>query len=156
MCHRLPWGSYDLDFKNPESNPDDWVTGAQLNDIFASFCEQYPVESIEDTHDQVRASRICGGRLPWQKGGGVGIIALWTGARDRGLGQTGRLGELVDFAGGAMFPPPQSTSATITNRSNHHSSALQDDWDNWVAFTQMSGETCQVVGEYVWPCPLPL
>merc|ERR1711991_82917 len=65
---------YALDFKNPESNPDDWVTGAQLNDIFASFCEQYPVESIEDTHDQ-------------------------------------------------------------------------DDWDNWVAFTQMSGETCQVVGD---------
>jgi len=45
-------GKYDLDFKNPASNPADYLTGAQLVDLYGSFIAKYPVVSIEDGFDQ--------------------------------------------------------------------------------------------------------
>ena len=45
-------GKYDLDFKNPESDPSKWVTGAQLADIYKDFVANYPIVSIEDCFDQ--------------------------------------------------------------------------------------------------------
>jgi len=45
-------GKYDLDFKNPNSDPSKWVTGAQLADLYMSFAAEYPIVSIEDGHDQ--------------------------------------------------------------------------------------------------------
>merc|ERR550514_1088909 len=41
---------YDLDFKNPESKPEDWITAAQLTDLYKGFAEKYPIVSIEDGH----------------------------------------------------------------------------------------------------------
>lgn len=35
-------GKYDLDFKNPNSNPDDRITGQQLSELYKSFAEKYP------------------------------------------------------------------------------------------------------------------
>ncbi|KAI9497840.1 enolase [Zychaea mexicana] len=45
-------GSYDLDFKNPNSNAADYLTGKQLADLYKSFAEKYPIVSIEDAFDQ--------------------------------------------------------------------------------------------------------
>ncbi|CAO3590999.1 unnamed protein product [Absidia cylindrospora] len=45
-------GKYDLDFKNPDSNPADYISGAQLSDLYKSFSEKYPIVSIEDAFDQ--------------------------------------------------------------------------------------------------------
>jgi enolase len=45
-------GKYDLDFKNDESNPDDYITPEQLTDLYKGFIEKYPIVSIEDSHDQ--------------------------------------------------------------------------------------------------------
>ncbi|KAI8098852.1 enolase [Halteromyces radiatus] len=45
-------GKYDLDFKNPNSNPADYLTGEQLSDLYKSFSEKYPIVSIEDAFDQ--------------------------------------------------------------------------------------------------------
>ncbi|CAO3613544.1 unnamed protein product [Mucor hiemalis] len=45
-------GKYDLDFKNPNSNPEDRLTGQQLAELYKSFAEKYPVVSIEDAFDQ--------------------------------------------------------------------------------------------------------
>lgn len=45
-------GKYDLDFKNPQSNPSDWLTGAQLTELYQSFIADYPIVSIEDCFDQ--------------------------------------------------------------------------------------------------------
>ncbi|KAI4156706.1 MAG: hypothetical protein LQ340_000059 [Diploschistes diacapsis] len=39
---------YDLDFKNPESDPSKWVTYEQLADIYKSLASKYPIVSIED------------------------------------------------------------------------------------------------------------
>ena len=39
---------YDLDFKNPESDPSKWVTYEQLADIYKSLSAKYPIVSIED------------------------------------------------------------------------------------------------------------
>ncbi len=46
-------GKYDLDFKNPDSNPSDWKTSAELGDLYKGFINDAPVISIEDPFDQV-------------------------------------------------------------------------------------------------------
>jgi len=45
-------GKYDLDFKNPSSDPSKWLTGEQLADLYREFIRDYPVVSIEDAFDQ--------------------------------------------------------------------------------------------------------
>ena len=45
-------GNYDLDFKNPESKPEDWISSDQLGDMYKQFIKDYPVVSIEDPFDQ--------------------------------------------------------------------------------------------------------
>ncbi|KAL2094920.1 hypothetical protein ACEWY4_009639 [Coilia grayii] len=44
-------GKYDLDFKSPE-DPKRHITGEQLGDLYKSFIQKYPVQSIEDPFDQ--------------------------------------------------------------------------------------------------------
>ena len=39
---------YDLDFKNPNSDPSKWVTYEQLADMYKSLAKKYPIVSIED------------------------------------------------------------------------------------------------------------
>ena len=41
-------GKYDLDFKNPNSDPSKWMTGAELTDLYKKFIADYPIVSIED------------------------------------------------------------------------------------------------------------
>ncbi|XP_011404007.1 PREDICTED: enolase-like [Amphimedon queenslandica] len=45
-------GKYDLDFKNPNSDPSKWLTASQLKDLYKSFISDYPIVSIEDGFDQ--------------------------------------------------------------------------------------------------------
>merc|ERR1712223_2331117 len=45
-------GKYDLDFKNPESKPEDWISSDQLLEMYQGFIKDYPVLSIEDPFDQ--------------------------------------------------------------------------------------------------------
>lgn len=45
-------GKYDLDFKNPESDPSKWITGEELCKMYEEFIAKYPVVSIEDAFDQ--------------------------------------------------------------------------------------------------------
>jgi enolase len=39
---------YDLDFKNPESDPEKWITYEQLAELYENLCNKYPIVSIED------------------------------------------------------------------------------------------------------------
>lgn len=39
---------YDLDFKNPDSDPSKWLTYEQLADLYKSLASKYPIVSIED------------------------------------------------------------------------------------------------------------
>lgn len=39
---------YDLDFKNPESDPNQWLTYEQLADQYKTLLSKYPIVSIED------------------------------------------------------------------------------------------------------------
>jgi len=39
---------YDLDFKNPDSDPEKWITYEELAAMYAKLCEKYPIVSIED------------------------------------------------------------------------------------------------------------
>lgn len=39
---------YDLDFKNPDSDPEKWVTYEQLADQYKHLATKYPIVSIED------------------------------------------------------------------------------------------------------------
>lgn len=39
-------GKYDLDFKNSDSKPEDWLTGEQLADLYRSFIKDYPSMSL--------------------------------------------------------------------------------------------------------------
>lgn len=43
---------YDLDFKNPKSDPATWLTSDQLYEVYHGFITKYPVVSIEDGFDQ--------------------------------------------------------------------------------------------------------
>ncbi|KAI8804910.1 Enolase, C-terminal TIM barrel domain-containing protein [Cladochytrium replicatum] len=45
-------GKYDLDFKNPNSDPSTYLSGQELADLYKSFIADYPVISIEDPFDQ--------------------------------------------------------------------------------------------------------
>ncbi|KAI9335587.1 enolase [Pilaira anomala] len=45
-------GKYDLDFKNPNSNPEARISGQELSELYKSFADKYPVVSIEDAFDQ--------------------------------------------------------------------------------------------------------
>ena len=45
-------GKYDLDFKNPNSNPDEWLSSDKLGDLYKEFIADAPVVSIEDPFDQ--------------------------------------------------------------------------------------------------------
>jgi len=39
---------YDLDFKNPDSDPTKWITYEQLADMYKDLAKKYPIVSIED------------------------------------------------------------------------------------------------------------
>lgn len=43
-------GKYDLDFKNPDSDPTKWITSQELTDLYKGFIEKFPMASIEDGH----------------------------------------------------------------------------------------------------------
>jgi enolase len=45
-------GKYDLDFKNPNSDPTKWISGKELADLYIGYSEKYPIISIEDPFDQ--------------------------------------------------------------------------------------------------------
>ena len=53
---------YDLDFKTADNDGSQKKTAAQMQDMYKSFVENYPVVSIEDPFDQV-CSRGAGGVL---------------------------------------------------------------------------------------------
>jgi len=41
-------GKYDLDFKNPDSDPSKWLSYEQLADLYKKLAQTYPIVSIED------------------------------------------------------------------------------------------------------------
>lgn len=45
-------GLYDLDFKNPESKKEDWISSEKMIDMLNSMVDKYPIVSIEDPFDQ--------------------------------------------------------------------------------------------------------
>ena len=45
-------GKYDLDFKNPNSDPTKWISGKELADLYLGYVKKYPIISIEDPFDQ--------------------------------------------------------------------------------------------------------
>lgn len=45
-------GAYDLDFKNPKSNPSDYLSSDKLAELYLDFCKDFPMVSIEDPFDQ--------------------------------------------------------------------------------------------------------
>ncbi|XP_013772811.1 alpha-enolase [Limulus polyphemus] len=45
-------GKYDLDFKNPNSDPAQWLTPDALASMYQEFIKDYPIVSIEDPFDQ--------------------------------------------------------------------------------------------------------
>jgi enolase len=45
-------GKYDLDFKNPNSDPSKWISGVELADLYLSYIKKYPIVSVEDPFDQ--------------------------------------------------------------------------------------------------------
>lgn len=49
---------YDLDFKTADNDGSQKKTAAQMQDMYKSFVENYPVVSIEDPFDQVRRFRV--------------------------------------------------------------------------------------------------
>lgn len=45
-------GKYDLDFKNPKSDPSKWLTGVELSETYIKMIKKYGIVSIEDPFDQ--------------------------------------------------------------------------------------------------------
>ncbi|KAI5951574.1 ENO1 [Candida jiufengensis] len=41
-------GKYDLDFKNPDSDKSQWLSGPQLAELYGELIKEYPIVSIED------------------------------------------------------------------------------------------------------------
>ncbi|KIL71421.1 hypothetical protein M378DRAFT_218308 [Amanita muscaria Koide BX008] len=45
-------GKYDLDFKNPNSDPSKWISGVELADLYLGYIKKYPIVSVEDPFEQ--------------------------------------------------------------------------------------------------------
>jgi len=45
-------GKYDLDYKNPASNAESYLTSAQLAEVYHKFIADFPIVSIEDGFEQ--------------------------------------------------------------------------------------------------------
>ncbi|KAH3899317.1 probable Enolase 2 [Saccharomycodes ludwigii] len=45
-------GKYDLDFKNPKSDPSKWLSGPELAKMYEGLMAKYPIVSIEDPFEQ--------------------------------------------------------------------------------------------------------
>lgn len=45
-------GKYDLDFKNPKSDPAQWLESSKLADVYKKMAHDYDIVSIEDPFDQ--------------------------------------------------------------------------------------------------------
>uniref|UniRef100_A0A6M2DKN7 Enolase n=1 Tax=Xenopsylla cheopis TaxID=163159 RepID=A0A6M2DKN7_XENCH len=45
-------GKYDLDFKNPQSKPSDYLSVDKLTDLYKEYIKEFPIVSIEDPFDQ--------------------------------------------------------------------------------------------------------
>ncbi|KAF7271785.1 enolase-like [Rhynchophorus ferrugineus] len=45
-------GSYDLDFKNPQSDKSKWLSPDKLQALYQEFIKDFPIVSIEDPFDQ--------------------------------------------------------------------------------------------------------
>lgn len=43
---------YDLDFKNPSSDPSLWLSGEKLCSMYLEWVKEFPIVSIEDPFDQ--------------------------------------------------------------------------------------------------------
>jgi enolase len=43
---------YDLDFKNPNSDASQWLSGDALCDMYLEWVKEFPITSIEDPFDQ--------------------------------------------------------------------------------------------------------
>ena len=50
FCHRN--GKYDLDFKNPQSDPATYLESSKLAELYQEFIKEFPMVSIEDPFDQ--------------------------------------------------------------------------------------------------------
>jgi len=44
--------TYDLDFKTPDADGSQKISGDQLRDLYMEFCNEFPITSIEDPFDQ--------------------------------------------------------------------------------------------------------
>lgn len=44
--------NYDLDFKNPNSNPADYLSADKLAGLYLEYIKDFPIVSIEDPFDQ--------------------------------------------------------------------------------------------------------
>jgi len=47
-----PDGRYDLDFKTPNNDGSQVITGSELGDMYKDLCKNFPIVSIEDPFDQ--------------------------------------------------------------------------------------------------------
>uniref|UniRef100_G3MM94 Enolase n=2 Tax=Amblyomma TaxID=6942 RepID=G3MM94_AMBMU len=45
-------GKYDLDFKNPNSDPNSYLSREQLKEVYEDYIRSYPIVSIEDPFEQ--------------------------------------------------------------------------------------------------------
>lgn len=45
-------GKYDLDFKNPQSDPSTYLESSKLAELYQEFIKEFPMVSIEDPFDQ--------------------------------------------------------------------------------------------------------
>jgi len=45
-------GKYDLDFKNPQSDPSTYLEPSKLGDLYLEFIKEFPIVSVEDPFDQ--------------------------------------------------------------------------------------------------------
>ncbi|KAG7663615.1 uncharacterized protein J8A68_002864 [[Candida] subhashii] len=63
-------GKYDLDFKNPNSDPSKWISGEELGAIYLDLINNYPIVSLEDPFAEddweswVKFFPLVGGKIP--------------------------------------------------------------------------------------------
>eukprot|EP00932_Pfiesteria_piscicida_P002415 SRR837773.1235.p2 GENE.SRR837773.1235~~SRR837773.1235.p2 ORF type:complete len:278 (-),score=161.74 SRR837773.1235:127-885(-) len=122
-------GKYDLDFKNKDSDPASWKTGAELMKLYEEWITKYPMISIEDPFDQddweayAACSRTLGQRV--QIVGDDLLVtnskrinkALEVGACNALLLKVNQIGSITEAIDAAMLSMRNGWGVMVSHRS---------------------------------------
>jgi enolase len=142
-------GKYDLDFKNPNSDPSKWISGKELADLYMSYVKKYPIVSIEDPFDQddweawTHFTELSGIQIVGDDLTVTNPLRIKTAIEKKAcnglLLKVNQIGTISESIQAYVFSPSFSLRSRLTNFFYSAQLAQSDGWG--VMISHRSGET---------------